>query len=251
MDNALENRLGALMAMTPSRVRLDGNADALPLKNLLSFQEDHAAARDAIYTPLDSAALQSVLQDVFDVEAQCLSSRAIDRAEYLKRPDLGRMLAQETQLEEKIAPLAIVIADGLSPLAAMTHSVQLVAALRACCPLAQDAPVYVVEQGRVAIGDAIGQMTGAQMVLVLIGERPGLTVSDSLGAYLTWAPKIGTRDSARNCVSNIHANGGLSYAAAAARIHWLVAAAQKVRFTGVGLKDNSPVAGNTMFPTLN
>ncbi|WP_417250613.1 ethanolamine ammonia-lyase subunit EutC [Celeribacter sp.] len=246
MNKALERRLDALMAMTPSRVRLDGKADALPLKNLLSFQEDHAAARDAIYTPLDSAALQRALQDAFGVEAQCLSSRAIDRAQYLKRPDLGRMLAPEASLEHNATPLAIVVADGLSPLAAMTHSVPLLAALRACLPLAQDAPVFVVEQGRVAIGDAIGQTIGAQMVLVLIGERPGLTVSDSLGAYLTWAPKIGTRDSARNCVSNIHANGGLSYAAAAARIHWLVDAALTMKLTGVDLKDNSPMATNTL-----
>jgi ethanolamine ammonia-lyase small subunit len=239
MDKALENRLAALLAMTPSRVRLDSKAGALPLKNLLSFQEDHAAARDAIYTPLDSAALQNTLQNEFGFAAQCLTSCAMDRAQYLKRPDLGRVLAQGVQLDACAAPLAIVIADGLSPLAAMTHTAPLIRALRGCKPAVQNAPVYLVEQGRVAIGDAIGQAIGAQLVLVLIGERPGLTVSDSLGAYLTWAPKVGTRDSARNCVSNIHAKGGLSYDAAAARIHWLIEVAQKLQLTGVELKDNS------------
>ncbi|MEM5477739.1 ethanolamine ammonia-lyase subunit EutC [Pacificibacter sp. AS14] len=242
MDKALESRLAALLAMTPSRVRLDAKAGVLPLKNLLAFQEDHAAARDAIYTPLDSAALQGALQAEFGLTVHCLSSRAKDRAEYLKRPDLGRAVAQGAQLEACAAPLAIVVADGLSPLAAMSHSLPLIGALRDCIPAMQKAPVYLVEQGRVAIGDAIGQAVDAQMVLVLIGERPGLTVSDSLGAYLTWAPKIGTRDSARNCVSNIHANGGLSYNVAAARIRWLIEMAQKLQTTGVDLKDKSPMA---------
>jgi len=242
MDKALENRLEALLEMTPSRVRLDAKAGVLPLKNLLSFQEDHAAARDAIYTPMDKAALQSALQTELGLTAHCLKSRAKDRAEYLKRPDLGRGLARGGKLEVSNAPLAIVVADGLSPLAAMTHSLPLVSALCDCIPAARKAPVYVVEQGRVAVGDAIGQAVEAQMVLVLIGERPGLTVSDSLGAYLTWAPKIGTRDSARNCISNIHANGGLSYNAAAARIRWLIEMAQKLQTTGVDLKDKSPMA---------
>ncbi|AJE47561.1 ethanolamine ammonia-lyase subunit EutC [Celeribacter indicus] len=236
MNGTLKSRLEALAALTPSRVRLDFAGGPVPLDRLLSFQEDHAAARDAITERPDWPGLAAAL----DRPVQLVQSRAPDRASYLRRPDLGRRLARGTEVAESRPSLAIVIADGLSPPAVMAHAAPLVAALDGVCAASRGAPVFLAEQARVAIGDEIGALCGARLVLVLIGERPGLTVSDSLGAYLTWAPAPGTRDSARNCVSNIHARGGLSYTAAAARLAWLIAQAGERRVTGIGLKDESP-----------
>lgn len=238
MSDSIKKRLEALFEMTPSRVRLDAAAGPLPLSRLMAFQEDHAAARDAIFQPPDWLAIEESLGR----PAHLTRSRAETRAIYLKRPDLGRRLAEGTEIGNTGPDLAIVIADGLSPPATARHAAPLVKALSALAPAAAEAPVFFAEQARVAIGDEIGAMCGARLVLVLIGERPGLTISDSLGAYLTWAPEPGLRDSARNCVSNIHGNGGLSYEAAAARIAWLIAAAQERGLTGVGLKDNSEAA---------
>ncbi|WP_245875779.1 ethanolamine ammonia-lyase subunit EutC [Puniceibacterium antarcticum] len=235
----------SLKTMTPSRVRLEAEGGPYPLSRLMAFQEDHAAARDAIFRAPDWQSLETDPSMV----TQRVKSRAQNRAVYLKRPDLGRRLAQGTHLERTHPALAIVIADGLSPPALSAHAAPLVHGLRAVCQIAKSAPIFLAEQARVAIGDEIGAMTGAELVLVLIGERPGLTVSDSLGAYLSWKPNIGTRDSSRNCVSNIHANGGLSYAVAAARLAWLISRARDIETTGIGLKDNSPelsvIAGRT------
>lgn len=221
--------------MTPSRVRLDAEAGPLPLSRLMAFQEDHAAARDAIFQKTDWAAIERAL----DRPAQLTRSRAETRAAYLKRPDLGRRLANDAKIAKTDPDLAIVIADGLSPPAIGRHAAPVVNALSALVPAAGKAPLFFAEQGRVAIGDEIGAMSGARLVLILIGERPGLTISDSLGAYLTWRPRPDLRDSARNCVSNIHSNGGLSHDAAAARLAWLISAAEERGLTGVGLKDNS------------
>ncbi|EPX86011.1 ethanolamine ammonia-lyase subunit EutC [Salipiger mucosus] len=235
MSAGLQERLAALAAMTPSRVRLDAQARPLPMGHLLSFQEDHAAARDAIFTAPDWGALRTAL----DCPAPLLRSRARDRASYLRRPDLGRRLSHDSAVARTEPRLAVVIADGLSPPAVMANAARLMECLRAQCPESREAPVFLAEQARVALGDEIGEAAGAEMVLMLIGERPGLSVSDSLGAYLTWAPRIGTRDSARNCVSNIHAYGGLSHEAAAARIAWLIEQAFALGATGIALKDTS------------
>lgn len=225
-----------LRRLTPARVRLDAASRPVPLDALLSFQQDHAAARDAIHAGLDMAALCAAL-----APRPCIAvvSRATDRATYLRRPDLGRQLAPDTQLPQLSCPLALVICDGLSAPAAMAHAPAVIAALAAQLPELDSQPVVVVQGGRVAIGDPIGQALGAEMVLVLIGERPGLSVSDSLGAYLTLNPRPGLRDSARNCVSNIHLNGGLSPVAAADRLAWLIRQARRIGATGVALKDES------------
>ncbi|NDW02512.1 ethanolamine ammonia-lyase subunit EutC [Salipiger sp. PrR002] len=230
----ISSKLAQLGRMTPSRVRLDASASPLPLSRLLAFQEDHAAAKDAIFETPDWDGLRRELRPLAQV-----SSRARSRADYLKRPDLGRQLAPGTELPLTEPDLAIVIADGLSPPAVTAHAAAVVRHLRALLPELTEAPVCFAEQARVAIGDQIAERLGAQMVLVLIGERPGLTVSHSLGAYLTWAPRSGTRDSARNCVSNIHTSGGLTPPRAAERLAWLITEARRLSTTGIGLKDRS------------
>jgi len=229
-----------LRRLTPARVRLDAAALPLPLPALLSFQEDHAAARDAIRAPLDIEALAAAL-----APRPCLrlESRATDRATYLRRPDLGRQLAAGTELPALDCPLALVICDGLSAPAVTAQAPGLVAALSARLPELTGQPAMLVRGGRVAIGDPIGAALRARMVLVLIGERPGLSVADSLGAYLTLNPRPGLRDSARNCVSNIHPRGGLSPEAAADRLAWLVQEARRIGATGVALKDESGQEG--------
>lgn len=230
------DRFASLRRLTPARVRLDAAAKPLPLSSLLAFQEDHAAARDAIHTALDTDALAAALAPY-----PCLrvESRATDRATYLRRPDLGRVLAEGADLPRLDCPLALVICDGLSAPAVAAHAPGVVAALSTRLPQLAGQPVVLVRGGRVAIGDPIGAALCARMVLVLIGERPGLSVADSLGAYLTLHPRPGLRDSARNCVSNIHLNGGLTHDAAADRLAWLVEEAERVGATGVALKDES------------
>ena len=226
-----------LRAMTRARVRLGRSGTALPTAALLAFDLDHARARDAVQADLS----------VDDLEAAIGSplirvrSRADDRATYLRRPDLGRLLAPEdvALLRPGAATLAIVIADGLSALAVQTHAAPMIAALVDRLPDWRIAPLVVARQARVAIGDPIGALLGVELVVVLIGERPGLSAPDSLGAYLTWAPRPGLRDSERNCVSNIRPPQGLSYAAAADTIAALLRTARRGRRTGVTLKDGA------------
>ena len=229
----------ALSRLTPARVRLDASARPLPLADLLAFQEDHAAARDAIHGRVDWDALAQGLAPLATLR---VASAATERAVYLRRPDLGRQLAPGAELPRLDCPLLIVIGDGLSARGVAANAPALVAALVARLPELGGVPVILAEGARVALGDAIGAATGAGMVLMLIGERPGLTVADSLGVYLTRAPRVGLRDSARNCVSNIHGQGGLGPEAAADRIAWLVGAARRLGATGVALKDESAAA---------
>lgn len=229
----------ALSRLTPARVRLDASARPLPLADLLAFQEDHAAARDAIHGRVDWDALARALAPLATLR---VASAARERAVYLRRPDLGRQLAPGAELPRLDCPLLIVIGDGLSARGVAANAPALGAALVARLPELGGVPVILAEGARVALGDAIGAATGAGMVLMLIGERPGLTVADSLGAYLTLAPRVGLRDSARNCVSNIHGQGGLGPEAAADRIAWLVGAARRLGATGVALKDESAAA---------
>ena len=226
-----------LRTMTQARVGLGRSGSALPTAALLAFDLDHARARDAVHAALSvddlAAAIGSPLIRV--------RSRADDRAIYLRRPDLGRQLAAEDEalLHPDGATLAIVIADGLSALAVQTHAPPMVAALVDRLRDWRIAPIVVARQARVAIGDPIGALLGVDLVVVLIGERPGLSAPDSLGAYLTWRPRPGMRDSERNCVSNIRPPRGLSYAAAADTIVQLLRAAHAGQRTGVTLKDGA------------
>ena len=215
-----------LRELTPARVALGRVGNALPTRELLDFQLAHARARDAVWHALDPGVLS-------EFEPIYLRSAARDRATYLRRPDLGRRLAVGASLPHGDFDAALIIADGLS--ATAVHR-QAGAVLSALLPLLADwrIAICVVEQGRVAIGDEIGERLGAKMAVVVIGERPGLSSPDSLGAYLTWSPRVGRTDAERNCVSNIRAEG-LAPKLAARRIATVMRAARECRLTGVGL----------------
>lgn len=232
---------------TPARVELGRAGPALPTRALLEFQLAHARARDAVHLPL---AVNSLLVELKQkgFSSIALRSAARTRDEYLKRSDLGRRLDAESR--ERLAPLrdeydaAFVIADGLSALAIHRHAVPLLDLL--LCDLDwRIAPVAIIEQGRVAIGDEIGALLGARMAVVLIGERPGLSSPDSLGAYLTWQPRPGRTDAERNCVSNIRAEG-LSYAAAAHKLRFLMNESRRLKLSGVRLKEDAALVRDAM-----
>lgn len=227
-----------LRSFTSARVGLGRVGHALPTAAHLDFQEAHAQARDAVWSALDVAALTAALPG-----AQIVASAAPDRRSYLLRPDLGRRLTEGTVLQARPGCFAIVIADGLCASGVQAQAVPLLAALVPGLQRAgwDVAPPVIATQARVAIGDAVGQGMGAAMVAVLIGERPGLSSLDSMGIYLTHAPRIGRNDAERNCISNIRP-GGISPGDAAAKLLWLVAAARRLGLTGVGLKDEQPAA---------
>jgi ethanolamine ammonia-lyase small subunit len=224
--------------VTRARIGLGRSGDALPTQHSLDFQYAHACARDAVAARVDFAALAAQLQPT---PTHQVHSAAGDRSTYLRRPDLGRMLAGESAAGLPSGPYdaVFVIADGLSAGAVRTHAVPTVRAATARLAGWALGPVILAEQARVALGDEIGALMGAAMVVVLIGERPGLTVPNSLGIYLTYGPRVGRRDAERNCISNIHADG-LPYAAAAEKLEWLMSQARVLRLTGVELKEDSP-----------
>ncbi|HWF01196.1 MAG TPA: ethanolamine ammonia-lyase subunit EutC [Caulobacteraceae bacterium] len=223
-----------LRSATPARIGLGRAGAGLPTAPMLAFQSAHAQARDAVWTALDAEALARALPG----PAIVLDSAAHDRATYLRRPDLGRRLSDPGALPQRGAhDVALVIADGLSAGAAQTFAPEVVRALMRRLAAWRFAPLIIVRQGRVAIGDEIGAALGAAAVVVLLGERPGLSAPESLGAYVTWSPRVGRRDAERNCVSNIRREGGLPCEAAAATIAWLLTEARRMGFTGVDLKD--------------
>jgi ethanolamine ammonia-lyase small subunit len=236
--------IGDLRALTPARVGLGRSGAGLPTRALLDFTLDHARARDAVHAAFDSAGLVRGLSEL-NISPIEVASRATTRSDYLRRPDLGRMLAAESRqlLERKRgdgSELVIVIGDGLSPTAIHHHAAEL---LRHLLPrLVQDgiatSHVVVASGARVALGDEIGEALAAKMVAVLIGERPGLSAPDSLGVYLTFDPRAGRTDAERNCVSNIHGSG-LGSAEAAFKIAWLIREGLGRRLSGVALKDES------------
>lgn len=230
---------------TPARIALGRAGSSLPTAEVLRFAAAHAMARDAVHAALDAEALAAALQaDGWPVLG--VRSRAATRADYLRRPDLGRRLdpASVVPLQAAAGPapdLAIVVADGLSALAAERHAPPLLRALRqALGGTLVLAPLVVATQARVALGDEVGALLGARLVLILLGERPGLSSPDSLGAYLSHGPRVGLADAQRNCVSNIRPEG-LAIDAAAGRLAWLAREALRRRLTGIGLKDDSEV----------
>jgi ethanolamine ammonia-lyase small subunit len=233
-----------LRDLTPARVGLGRAGASMPTDALLEFTLDHARARDAVHAAFDVPAMIEGLGDL-GLEAVAVSSRVRDRKDYLRRPDLGRALDPASQdllanRSGRSCELAIVIGDGLSPTAVHAHAVELV---RSLMPrLAEDGiaigHAVVASGARVALGDEIGAILGARMIAVLIGERPGLSAPDSLGAYLTFAPRAGLTDAERNCVSNIH-RSGLGCDEAASKIAWLVREGLARGVTGVALKDES------------
>lgn len=235
-----------LRGYTRARIALGRAGDSLPTRALLEFGLAHAQARDAVHTPLDADALQAALAVEGFGAALPAHSAAADRAQYLRRPDLGRQLcassrAELADLHVAASDVVFVIADGLSARAAQQHAVPLLIETRARLPGWSVGPVVLAEQARVALGDEIGTLLRARQVVVLIGERPGLSSPDSLGVYLTHAPRVGLTDADRNCISNVRPEG-LPYVQAAHKLAWLLAGARRLGLSGVGLKDDSEAA---------
>jgi ethanolamine ammonia-lyase small subunit len=242
----------ALRQFTAARIGLGHTGISQPTCAQLAFQLAHARARDAVHEPLDTAALGEALAHAWPGTPAplMLHSAAADRNIYLQRPDLGRRLdgpsrerlcaLRAEQVLERPYDLAVVVADGLSAPAVSQNAAPFLHALR---PLLAAsgwllAPLAIVQQGRVAVGDEVGELLGARLVVVLIGERPGLSSPDSMGLYMTWEPRIGLTDERRNCISNVRP-AGLSVEEAARKLHVLLSEARRRELTGILLKDES------------
>ena len=255
------NPWASLRQFTDARIALGRSGVSLPTAAQLAFQLAHAQARDAVHIALDAPALAEALHAAWpEAPPPCLllHSAALDRNHYLQRPDLGRRLdaASVALLEGLYRPagslgdsagegarpydLALVVADGLSALAIAQNAVPFLTALHS--RLQADgwrvAPLCIAQQARVALGDEVGERLGAKAVVVLIGERPGLSSPDSMGLYLTWMPRVGLSDASRNCISNVRP-AGLGYEAAAFKLHYLLTQARQRQLSGVDLKDDT------------
>jgi ethanolamine ammonia-lyase small subunit len=241
-DLTQSNPWDELRAHTSARIALGRVGSSLPTAEVLKFGLAHAQARDAVHRPLDFSALREQL-DSADFRTLQVCSDAPDRPTYLLRPDKGRHLqddcAARLSAQAPAPELAIVIADGLSSIAVQRHALPLLELFRQS--FATDwakTPVVLAEQGRVAIGDGISVALRARLVIVLIGERPGLTSPDSLGLYLSYQPQVGMMDSQRNCISNVRPEG-LPYQLAAHKLDYLARQALRLQLSGVALKDDS------------
>jgi ethanolamine ammonia-lyase small subunit len=226
---------------TPARVGLGLAGASVPVKQLLEFRLAHARARDAVHFTLDTASLaQDLAQNAWD--SCVLRTMAKTRDEYLKSPDKGRVLdaASVAELEGLLGDhrIVFVLVDGLSALAVHRHALPLLEAIRAGLNAADQPQIFIVQGGRVAVGDQIGGLLQAEISVVIIGERPGLSTPDSLGIYLTWNPRPGRSDAERNCISNIHSQG-LSYEMAAQKLLFLIGEARRRKLSGVRLKETA------------
>lgn len=233
-----------LRAFTGARIGLGRVGSSLPLAEVLAFQLAHARARDAVHAPVELAGLVHGL-GALGVATVEVRSRAALRDAYLRRPDLGRRLdddsaARLAALRGDGVDVAFVVGDGLSSVAVTRHALPVLErALRYAARAGwRVGPIVLAHQARVALGDEIGALLGARVVAILIGERPGLTFADSLGIYLTYDPRPGTPDAGRNCISNVHA-AGLAYDVAAHKLAYLVGEALRRGLSGVALKDES------------
>jgi ethanolamine ammonia-lyase small subunit len=242
----------ALRQFTAARIALGHTGVSQPTSAQLDFQLAHARARDAVHLALDTDTLRQAIETAWPEAGPCnvLHSAAANRNVYLQRPDLGRRLgpdaraalaaSRESSVDDRPYDVAFVIADGLSALAVAQNAAPFLQLLRTRL-LAERwavAPPSIVLQGRVAVGDEVGELLGAKIVVVLIGERPGLSSPDSMGLYITWAPSVGLTDERRNCISNVRP-AGQCYDEAAARLHYLLSEARRRELTGIGLKDES------------
>lgn len=234
--------LSFLKEFTQARIALGSTGSSIPIKPSLEFKLAHAHARDAVYSVMDTEALADELEQ-FHLPVLQLHSRATGREQYLQRPDLGRLLDELSvnRLADQIANdgIVLILADGLSATAINQNALDL---LKLLIPKLQAAklklaPLCLVEQGRVAIADGIAAELGASLSVILIGERPGLSSADSMGAYLTYMPKPGLTDDSRNCISNIRPEG-LPIAQAADKLFYLIQESLNRKLSGVALKDN-------------
>ena len=246
-DIEKQDPLQLLRAFTPARIGLGRTGSGIPLKAFQEFKLAHAHARDAVYSELHVEELGVALQQ-FNLPVLHLHSAAAYREQYLQRPDLGRKLdeasAEEIKNYHSPCDVAIIIADGLSATAVNNNTIPL---LQLLVPMLSEvklqlSPITLVKQGRVAIADEIGYKLGAKLSMILIGERPGLSAADSVGAYITYAPKPGLTDESRNCVSNIRPQG-LNSAAATKKIAYLIKEAIERKLSGITLKDNEGLLG--------
>lgn len=234
----------ALKEYTAARIALGRTGTAEPLQAMMQFRLAHANARDAVYAVLDQLMLLQKLASLHKASFT-LHTQAANRSEYLQYPDKGRRLnakgVEELQSFNGTGyDVCLVLADGLSATAINTHAIPV---LQLLLPLFEKAglsvaPICIVQEGRVAIGDECGSLLQAKLVAVLIGERPGLSSPDSLGVYLTYQPAPGLTDESRNCISNIRPEG-LNYSAAAEKIFFLIRESLRLRLSGVSLKDNT------------
>ncbi|MBY4733171.1 ethanolamine ammonia-lyase subunit EutC [Cupriavidus pauculus] len=243
-----------LRQFTRARVGIGRTGHAQTTQTILSFGLAHAQARDAVHLPLDVPGVEAALREI-GLTGLPVHSAAADRDQYLRRPDLGRRLDDESRarLRAQARPdrpydAVFVVADGLSALAAQRHAVPLLQAVLARLRQWHIGPVVIARQSRVALGDDIGEQLGARQVVMLIGERPGLSSPDSLGIYLTYDPRVGRTDAQRNCISNVRPEG-LPYAQAADRLVFLLRGAVALGKSGVDLKDDSVAASATLSRT--
>ena len=239
--NRVEDSWSILRRYTDARIALGRTGASLPPREVLGFRVAHAAARDAVLSPLDADSVGEGMKGL-GLGFVRLKSRCGDKAEYLQRPDLGRRLCEDSRAELKaLAPdsgcdLAIIVADGLSSAAIERQALPFQSMYLPLTAGLKLGPLCLATFSRVALSDEIGALLGAKAVVILIGERPGLNSPDSLGAYLTFAPKVGTTDERRNCISNIRP-AGLPLARAAAKLAYLVRESLRRGVSGVGLKD--------------
>ncbi len=265
--NIVQNPWAFLREHTEARIALGRTGVSIPTNHLLDFQLAHAQAQDAVHLPLDTQYVVDQLNKI-SVNLNLLSeidsnellqdgyshvllhSQAVNRVRYLQRPDLGRRLDENSckllkrSIDKSRVPydLSIIIVDGLSSLAIKKNAIKYIQILSHSLAKDDDqwklSPITIVQQGRVAIGDEVGEILQAKLTLVLIGERPGLSSPDSLGLYLTWNPKVGLSDVNRNCISNVRSDG-LSYEEAVKKTMYLLKEARRLELSGVNLKDRT------------
>ena len=243
--STVQDPWGDLKQFTRARIALGRVGSSLPTKEILNFGMSHAMARDAVHLALDVDSLEKQIQSL-GCDVLKLHSRAPDRGSYLLRPDWGRRLKDDSAdlikaLPQQKIDVSIVIGDGLSSLAVQKHAAPMLQAIQQTMSSEWKlGPVVIASQARVALADEVGELMNARMVILLIGERPGLSSPDSLGLYLTYQPKVGCSDAERNCISNVRPDG-LNYEAAAKKLLWLAKESMRLKVSGVALKDESDV----------
>ncbi|PZN77147.1 MAG: ethanolamine ammonia-lyase [Candidatus Methylumidiphilus alinenensis] len=233
----------ALRRFTQARIALGRAGHAVPTQALLDFQLAHAQARDAVQLPWNIDAFAGQLRDIGE-ETLILQTPVSNRSEYLRRPDFGRVLTEESRirlrnLKASGVDVALIVSNGLSSTAVERRGIALLQTILEGLRVRQFriAPISLVANGRVALLDDIGSVLGARVSVIVIGERPGLSAADSLGIYLSYAPKKGNTDAERNCISNIHPPEGLSYESATKKLLYLIEESIRRGFSGVALKD--------------
>jgi ethanolamine ammonia-lyase small subunit len=233
-----------LRRYTSARIALGRTGGSQRMATVLDFRLSHARARDAVMAPFDVGGIVEQL-GAAGFGTQAVATAVTDKKTYLVRPDLGRRL--DTAARERLVmasatwgarDLVIIVSDGLAAQAAERHAVETVTLLAGLLRAEGWTlyPILLAPFGRVKLQDEIGEVLGARHALMLLGERPGLGMPDSLGAYLTHHPSAGCTDADRNCVSNIRPEG-LPPAAAARKLAHLLIESARLGVSGVALKD--------------